>query len=82
MGKVFGNLAYIRGIIYYSISPYEQRAFAGFIKEGFPNLLRRFSSQIFVVGPPFALGYLVFDYGEKLHEKSARKNPADYANDS
>ncbi|XP_067142037.1 cytochrome b-c1 complex subunit 8 [Centruroides vittatus] len=81
MGKTFGNLHFIRGIIYYTISPYEQRAFAGFIKEGIPNLLRRFTSQIFVVGPPFALAYLVYDYGEKLHAQSARKNPDDYKDD-
>ena len=51
MGKGFGELAYVRGMIYYTLSPYQQRAFAGMIKEGIPNLIRRTRYQIFRVVP-------------------------------
>lgn len=46
MGKKFGNLAYISGITYFRISPYEQRAFAGMIKDGVPNMIRRINASI------------------------------------
>jgi len=81
MGKEFGKLYKMRGIITYKISPYEQKAFAGFFKHGFPNLLRRFRSQVFFVGPPFITGYLLYNWGENEAVRLARKNPADYVND-
>ena len=49
MGKGFGNLAHIRGLIKYTLSPYEQRAFAGAISVGVPNMFRRFRSKVFIV---------------------------------
>lgn len=51
MGKGFGELAHVRGIIKYSLSPFEQRAFAGAIKYGVPNLFRRFRGQVLRVAP-------------------------------
>ncbi|XP_064636758.1 cytochrome b-c1 complex subunit 8-like [Lineus longissimus] len=81
MGKRFGNLTTVRGIIHYSLSPFEQRAFAGVISHGIPNILRRIRSQMFRVAPPFIIGYLIYDWGEKENARLSRKNPADYAND-
>ncbi|KER31885.1 hypothetical protein T265_01971 [Opisthorchis viverrini] len=46
-----GNLHYRRGVITYSLSPYEQNAFAGFFKHGFPNLMRRFREKVWIVAP-------------------------------
>jgi len=51
MAKGFGELSNVRGIIKYSISPFEQRAFAGAISKGLPNLFRRFRSKFFIVAP-------------------------------
>lgn len=51
MGAHFGELAKIRGIVYYKLSPYEQKAFAGVIQNGIPNLFRRFRSSVFRVVP-------------------------------
>jgi len=48
---VFGNLAKIRGVITYSLSPYEQRAFAGIISKGVPNTFRRIRESFFRVVP-------------------------------
>lgn len=50
-GKHFGELFKLRNIIYYRLSPFEQRAFAGAIKQGVPNILRRFRENVFVVVP-------------------------------
>jgi UcrQ family. len=51
MGKHFGELAKIRGIIQYRLSPFEQRAFAGAISKGLPNIFFRIRSNIFRVLP-------------------------------
>ena len=40
-GKTWGNLIYARHIITYSISPFEQRVFAGFFTQGPINMFRR-----------------------------------------
>nr|XP_053649592.1 cytochrome b-c1 complex subunit 8-like [Cherax quadricarinatus] len=81
MGKGFGELAHLRGIIKYSLSPFEQRAFAGAITYGIPNMFRRFRSQVFRVAPPFIVAYMVYTSVEAKHEQLMRKNPADYEND-
>lgn len=80
-GPHFGNLVKLRGIITYRLSPYEQRAFAGLLKYGPANVIRRTKNQIFYILPPFILGYLIYDYGKKEFERLQRKNPADYADD-
>lgn len=41
MGKHFGNLAYIRGIVYYKISQHEQKPFANAFSKGLPNMVPR-----------------------------------------
>ena len=45
MGKHFGELAKYRNIIQFRLSPHEQRAFAGAISQGIPNIFRRFKSE-------------------------------------
>ncbi|TMW53610.1 hypothetical protein DOY81_001374 [Sarcophaga bullata] len=77
----FGTLAKIHNIVTYKISPFEQRAFAGAIKNGLPNIFRRVRSNIFIVAPPFIIGYLIYNLAEAKHHQLARKNPAEFAND-
>ncbi|XP_049865047.1 cytochrome b-c1 complex subunit 8 [Pectinophora gossypiella] len=81
MGLHFGELAKIRGLVSYKISAHEQRAFAGAVSNGLPNLFRRFRASVFRVAPPFIIGYLVYEGVEREHHRLSRKNPADYAND-
>lgn len=58
MGKHFGELAKIRGLISYKLSPHEQRAYAGAISNGIPNIFRRFRESVFRVAPrKFSLIY-------------------------
>ncbi|XP_060783585.1 cytochrome b-c1 complex subunit 8 [Neoarius graeffei] len=78
MGRHFGDLAKIRHIITYSISPFEQRAFPHYFSKGIPNVWRRFSSSVFRVAPPMVLMYLTYTWGNHVHEQSKRKNAADF----
>lgn len=66
MGRHFGNLAKVRHIITYSLSPFEQKAFANYFSKGIPNVWRRFSSSFFKVAPreshlPFHSSPCLFD---------------------
>ncbi|XP_007889645.1 cytochrome b-c1 complex subunit 8 [Callorhinchus milii] len=81
MGRQFGNLIRMRHIITYTISPFEQRAFANYFSKGIPNVWRRFRAQVFKVAPPFVLTYLVYTWANQENERLKRKNPADFAND-
>ncbi|KAK3611100.1 hypothetical protein CHS0354_000107 [Potamilus streckersoni] len=73
MGRHFGNIAKVSGIVTYTLSPFEQRAFANAIKKGVPNMIRRIREQIFIVAPPFVLAYLVYDYATKEHHRLMTK---------
>lgn len=81
MGHGFGNLAKLRGIVYYRLSPFELKAFGGVISHGVPNMFRRVKEEFLVVVPPFVLGYLIYDWGNKKHAELNRKNPADFADE-
>ncbi|KAH8376268.1 hypothetical protein KR200_008926 [Drosophila serrata] len=63
-GAHFGNLAKVHGIVTYKLSPFEQRAFAGAISNGVPNMIRRFRSNVFIVAPrEYPLNALILDFG-------------------
>ncbi|NXY89144.1 QCR8 protein, partial [Alcedo cyanopectus] len=81
MGIHFGNMARVRHIITYSLSPFEQRALPNLFSHGLPNAWRRFSSQVFKVVPPLLAGYLLYSWGNEEFERLKRKNPADYEHD-
>lgn len=49
-GAHFGELAYVRGLISYRLSPFEQKAFAGFV-QSFGRTAFRIRSSIFKVVP-------------------------------
>ena len=79
MGKKWGGVIRdMRHVAVYRLSPYEQRVFAGFFKDGAPNLVRRFFDQVFFVLPGF-LGFTgVYYWMEKTYHEVNRKNPKDY----
>merc|ERR1712126_447888 len=81
-GQHFGvGLAKVNGIVKYTLSPFEQRAFAGAVSFGIPNLFYRFRTQVLKVAPPFIIGYMIYDTIEAKHTAMTRKNPADFEND-
>jgi ubiquinol-cytochrome c reductase subunit 8 len=73
MGKGFGNLAYVRNQIWYSLSPFEQRPFAKIIKDGFPNTIRRISEEAPFVLPPLLFAYSVYQWTNSQAERMHRK---------
>lgn len=80
-GKYFGNLAFVRNVIYMRISPYEQRAFPNFWKNTWKGFKRDFKSVAPYATPPFTIAYLVYCWGEQKNLELSRKNPKDYEND-
>lgn len=81
MGGEFGNLSKHKNIISYSLSPFEQRAFAGFFSKGAANLYRRFMGQVFFVAPPFIALAVLINSANHTHHQLSRKNPADFENE-
>ncbi|XP_034936211.1 cytochrome b-c1 complex subunit 8 [Chelonus insularis] len=77
----FGNLAKIRGIVYYRLSPFEQKAFGGVISHGVPNIIRRMREQVLRVVPPFFISYFVYSWATQEHERFVRKKPGEFDND-
>ncbi|CAJ0965216.1 unnamed protein product [Ranitomeya imitator] len=51
MGLHFGDLAKVRHVITFTLSPFEQRAFANFLSKGIPNTWRRISSNFLTIVP-------------------------------
>ena len=79
--KTLGNLLFgVKNIVTYSLSPFEQKAFHGLFSKGIPNMIRRFTDQVFYVLPGLGVGGLVYYYGTKDFKRRQRKNPADFAN--
>merc|ERR1712117_870528 len=61
--------------------PFDQKAFAGVLTTGIPNFFRRVKGEFLNVVPPFVIGYLIFDYYEKEHDRLQRKQPGQFDND-
>ncbi|XP_058505990.1 cytochrome b-c1 complex subunit 8 [Solea solea] len=81
MGGHFGDLARLRHVITYSLSPFEQRAFPNYFSKGLPNVWRRFKGSVFKIAPPMIAAYLTYTWANHDHEQSKRKNPANYEKD-
>ena len=75
MGKGFGNLAYVRNQVSFTISMFEQKPFAKFFKDGVPNTIRRVTEEVPFVVPPLLAAYGVYSWtkseSERLHRKAS-----------
>ncbi|PZC81996.1 hypothetical protein B5X24_HaOG211552 [Helicoverpa armigera] len=78
MGRTFGDLAVIRGIIYYKISPHEQKPFATAFAHGIPNFIPRTLATMPTWLPVFIMGYITYISIEETYRRSQRKNPRDF----
>ncbi|XP_066590136.1 cytochrome b-c1 complex subunit 8 [Prorops nasuta] len=81
MGHQFGHLYKIRRIVYFRLSPYEQKAFPNIV-ESAAALLQRAINQLGLNTIPFILTYGIIKYGNEANVAHNRKNPKDYENDS
>merc|ERR1711874_958237 len=77
MGRHFGDLARIRHVVTYTLSPFEQRAFPNYFSKGIPNVWRRFRASVFKVAPPMICVYLTYTWGNHVYEQGKRKGPDD-----
>ena len=80
-GKEFGNLIKAKNIITYSLSPFEQRAFAGFITKSGPNVVRRFVTSVGYILPGFISAVLVINWAKNENHRLSRKDPKEFEND-
>ncbi|CAH0669024.1 unnamed protein product [Spodoptera exigua] len=78
MGRRFGDLAVIRGIIYYKLSPHEQKPFATAFAYGIPNFVPRTLSTMYTWLPCFLIGFITYASVEEAYRRSKRKNLRDY----
>eukprot|EP00121_Abeoforma_whisleri_P005944 Awhi_evm2s5394 len=81
MGGHWGEMSHVRGIVQYSISPFEQKVFKGFFKKQFMTISRRARANFPYIAPGFFALYFITGWAEAKHKALHRKNPADYAND-
>lgn len=51
-----------RGIAVYTISPNQQRVFAGALHDAIFNTFRRFRHQVLYVAPPFIVAYAAMSW--------------------
>ncbi|KAG0266806.1 hypothetical protein BG011_000858 [Mortierella polycephala] len=63
-----------RGIAVYSLSPFEQRAFAGAFHQAVFNTFRRVSGQVFYIAIPFGAAYGIYSWGKEDHLQAAPIN--------
>lgn len=80
-GKEFGNLIKAKNIISYSLSPFEQRAFAGFFSKSGPNVVRRFMTSAGYIAPGFISLFLIYSWAKKESHRLNRKDPREFEND-
>ncbi|RMX52739.1 hypothetical protein pdam_00019290 [Pocillopora damicornis] len=80
MGRKFGMLTNAKNIITYSLSPFEQRAFAG-IAKGMANMARRVKLQLPYQLPAVITGILIYTWANDDFHKRNRKNLKDFEND-
>ena len=64
----------VKGLVTYSLSPFEQKAFYGFFSQGIPELYRRVTDQSFTIIPIALFTYGVYSWAKKDHEQRLRKD--------
>lgn len=60
-------------LLRYTLSPYEQRPFAGILKKGLPNMVRRFLQEVPYIAPPALAAYGIYAWATAESEKVHRK---------
>ncbi|CAH1390589.1 unnamed protein product [Nezara viridula] len=78
----FGNLGvFVRGIVSYTLSPFELKAFHNPLKR-IPRAMQRFIEGAVHIVPNGGFAWWLHGYVEKKYDEMNRKNPEDYENDS
>eukprot|EP00126_Sphaerothecum_destruens_P013419 Sdes_comp22967_c0_seq1m21318 len=77
----YGLSSKARGLVTYTLSPFETRSFAGFFSKAPYNALRRISTSFWDVFPGFICIYSVYAWAEAEHERLSRKQPGQFDNE-
>jgi ubiquinol-cytochrome c reductase subunit 8 len=81
MGRQWGKLAYVRGQVFYTLSPYEQKLVKGTFSHAFPSFMRRLFEELPYIAPPFIIGYSIYAYTNHVAEQLKRKQPGQFENE-
>ncbi|KAL6258559.1 hypothetical protein P5V15_010514 [Pogonomyrmex californicus] len=82
MALKFGKLPVrIYRIIYYSLSPLEQRIWAKSMTHEIPNLFRRAMHVLPTMLPGFIMSAGIYKWSIAAHDRYTRKDPKLYEND-
>ncbi|WBW73644.1 ubiquinol-cytochrome-c reductase complex subunit 7 [Schizosaccharomyces osmophilus] len=57
-----------KGIITYTLSPFQQKPMAGFFKTSFQNTFRRVLNESLYVAIPFGVAYYIYCWGKEQNE--------------
>ncbi|XP_036149700.1 cytochrome b-c1 complex subunit 8-like [Monomorium pharaonis] len=82
MALKFGKLARIHRVVYYGLSPLEQRAWAKSITHGLPNVLNRGIRLLPTMLPGFIMSIVIYTWSNAAHDRYTRKDPKLYENDT
>lgn len=74
MAKGFGNLYYIRNIVYFKVSSYEQKAFPNFFRDTLKNIVGEVRNHAPYIVPPATLAYLTVRWSVAERMKAIRKD--------
>ncbi|VDI42138.1 cytochrome b-c1 complex subunit 8-like [Mytilus galloprovincialis] len=82
MGRHFGGLKVMKSQqIHWTLSPFEQRAFAGFFSVGFPKGVRRMTYALFRGVPIICATFYLINWGDKEGLRTIKKLPGQFDND-
>ena len=82
MGRKWGALAYVRGQVFYTLSPYEQNIFKGMFSHGVPSFIRRFFQELPYIAPPAIAAYAIYAYTNNVAYNLTRKQPGQFDNEN
>ncbi|XP_074602925.1 ubiquinol-cytochrome c reductase ubiquinone-binding protein [Brevipalpus obovatus] len=80
-GKTFGNLYYLRNLIYIQLSSHEVNPFHKFFSTTLRHWNRDFWAYGIYVIPSYVSCHALVHMCDTINIRMARKNPADYEND-
>lgn len=78
MGKMWGNLSYIRNVVYVRVSPYEINPFANYFQKSLKGLKRDLGNNLPYVAPCLLATYLVITWANDYNDKLNRKQPGQF----
>ena len=80
--KKMGEFIYSKNVVQYTLSPFEQKAFANVLVNGPVNIWRRMRAKALISLPPLYMCYWLVNHTKTEHARISRKNPAEFENET